>query len=435
MDNKLESEIIGDLHISFLLHRGPTSSSESEGKDTFGYKISPQRAVRDGDMDDQTTSDPAQDVELSSPSESAIPVNFKSVAVQVEKSVDPDDSEHIYDSVHSVSTDSGSLDPQSGQSTIIIPQPRQNVGSSTSKQAESRKSVLVQVTIEEARNLPRVFDTTRGEKTLPSTFVTFTSVHNRHTSSIVAKSSTPSWKYQVATTLSTSIFTDPKRFFIIKLWHHDSKTKSTPDFQHDHVLGFVAVDLSPLVSGFPQIKGWYNIMDFVGRCRGQMKVTIVPLQKLSKDLYPRRDSDSSISSKRRDEEYIVSARYDSFPSHVVQHSEQIISPSPVFDRSMTTPLESDILEEARDIIRQVDILHETVTRSKSPVQEELRVESVKEPSWKPADPSLIPEDVCTKSFLQSKLTGLEEMTEEFKRKLTYDSQASSLCACDAFANE
>jgi C2 domain-containing protein 3 len=40
----------------------------------------------------------------------------------------------------------------------------------------------------------------------------------------------------------------------------------------DRVLGFVLVDLSPLNSGFPQICGWYNIVDFNGLSRGQIKV-------------------------------------------------------------------------------------------------------------------------------------------------------------------
>ena len=32
------------------------------------------------------------------------------------------------------------------------------------------------------------------------------------------------------------------------------------------------MDLSPLLSSFPRINGWYNIMNWVGKCRGQIKV-------------------------------------------------------------------------------------------------------------------------------------------------------------------
>ena len=42
----------------------------------------------------------------------------------------------------------------------------------------------------------------------------------------------------------------------------------------DRVLGFVSVDLTPLASGLQQVCGWYNIMDFSGQIKGQIKVGI-----------------------------------------------------------------------------------------------------------------------------------------------------------------
>ena len=44
------------------------------------------------------------------------------------------------------------------------------------------------------------------------------------------------------------------------------------DKSSDRVLGFVSVDLSALNSGLRQICGWYNIVDFSGQSRGQIKV-------------------------------------------------------------------------------------------------------------------------------------------------------------------
>ena len=41
----------------------------------------------------------------------------------------------------------------------------------------------------------------------------------------------------------------------------------------DQVLGFVSIDLAPLTSGFHQVAGFYNIMDFNGHCQGQIKVS------------------------------------------------------------------------------------------------------------------------------------------------------------------
>lgn len=40
----------------------------------------------------------------------------------------------------------------------------------------------------------------------------------------------------------------------------------------DIVIGFSAVDLSVLMAGFPTVSGWFHIMDFTGKCNGQIKV-------------------------------------------------------------------------------------------------------------------------------------------------------------------
>ncbi len=48
----------------------------------------------------------------------------------------------------------------------------------------------------------------------------------------------------------------------------------------DKVLGFVSIDLSPLLSGLQQISGWYNIVDTVGNVQGQLKISIVPQEDL-----------------------------------------------------------------------------------------------------------------------------------------------------------
>ena len=50
---------------------------------------------------------------------------------------------------------------------------------------------------------------------------------------------------------------------------------SVSDKLTDRVLGFVSVDLTPLASGLQQVCGWYNIMDFNGQIKGQIKVSFV----------------------------------------------------------------------------------------------------------------------------------------------------------------
>ena len=52
----------------------------------------------------------------------------------------------------------------------------------------------------------------------------------------------------------------------LQVWSHSD------DGQDQHI-GCVTVDLSTLVFGFPQVTGWYHIVDFAGDVQGQLKVS------------------------------------------------------------------------------------------------------------------------------------------------------------------
>ncbi len=50
-------------------------------------------------------------------------------------------------------------------------------------------------------------------------------------------------------------------------------SKSSVESSHeDSCVGCVSVDLSPLAFGLRQISGWYNVVDFGGQVKGQLKV-------------------------------------------------------------------------------------------------------------------------------------------------------------------
>lgn len=69
----------------------------------------------------------------------------------------------------------------------------------------------------------------------------------------------------------------------------------------DKVLGFVSIDLSPLLSGLEQISGWYNIIDSIGNVQGQIKISIIPqedLLQLKSMKYSQTKFDSSRSTSR-----------------------------------------------------------------------------------------------------------------------------------------
>ena len=67
---------------------------------------------------------------------------------------------------------------------------------------------------------------------------------------------------------------------IVRLWRAEQQR---PDSEADKMLGFVSVDCSPLCLGFPFIRGWYNIIDWLGKPKGQVKLTVKPYQPLAPD--------------------------------------------------------------------------------------------------------------------------------------------------------
>jgi hypothetical protein len=99
--------------------------------------------------------------------------------------------EHVYDSVHGPTSSNSSEVESADSEPIILPQrppnPLTPVAPVHKKPAhstarppkeateETSSEIAIDLMIEEARNLPKVFDTEKNEKVLPSTFVTFSS--------------------------------------------------------------------------------------------------------------------------------------------------------------------------------------------------------------------------------------------------------------------
>jgi len=145
------------------------------------------------------------------------------------------------------------------------------------------------VSVEEGRNLPRIRtgDVCRDS---PNSYVTLPPSYNAvalsdalarpatpkaspPTSRVVPNDCHPRWKMTATVNCPTGLLTDAKRHLIVKVWHKHSGHSAL----EDHVIGFGAIDLSPLLlKDFPSLCGWYNIIDFVGKVRGQIKVEITP---------------------------------------------------------------------------------------------------------------------------------------------------------------
>ncbi|XP_007173782.2 C2 domain-containing protein 3 isoform X1 [Balaenoptera acutorostrata] len=114
---------------------------------------------------------------------------------------------------------------------------------------------------------------TQRKVSIPSCCVSFTTADEPSPiyTSVVESTDSPIWNFQQQSRLSKELLLDPQQTLVFKVWHKGDE---------ERVIGFASVDLSPLLSGFQFVCGWYNITDFSGECQGQIKVAISPLESL-----------------------------------------------------------------------------------------------------------------------------------------------------------
>ena len=219
------------------------------------------------------------------------------------------------DSVSEITEDTGDLTAvHSGPSLTEYPTVVEPV-------VTERENFVVQILVEEGRVLANY---SWLYCTLPSGLA-----------SKASKSSTPTWNLSSQVPLSVEYLKDSQTQLIIRVW---SSQTECPDQEKDQMVGFAAIDLSPLLS-IPVVSGWYNIINWMGKCRGQVKVTIKPLEAIPRqglqylsqfkqvDVSPPKapvDGKSS-SAEKATQSYVARGAYSSFPSHLVNHTEQIVT--------------------------------------------------------------------------------------------------------------
>ena len=356
---------------------------------------------------------------------------------------DETESEHLYDTVgdEEEEEEEGHKEMPCRESHITATTEEETTASTVRPVLLERQKPQFQATVkvEEARKLPRVFDPARKEKVPPSTFVSFTSVvpsrfgpvkRTTVLSPLAKTTANPKWNFEAASVgVGTELLADPRRHFILKLWHHVGESgDDRPNLETDHVIGFAAVDLSPLLrAGFPAICGWYNIMDFVGRCRGQLKVSITPEEKdlrsavdvtSLRETLLRRDSEvnnpaataaggkGGSDNVNSSSVFRVEAKYNHFPSHVVQHTEQILTAAAT--PTAPQPVRNDVDGGGGSAMS----ICESVRGRQSP-------------QWRQPDHASQPEESSTKSFLRNKLTELDDATRRLKVRLSEDAQTGN----------
>ncbi|XP_068122730.1 C2 domain-containing protein 3 [Hyperolius riggenbachi] len=147
------------------------------------------------------------------------------------------------------------------------------------------------------------------------------------TTPIIENTESPMWNFQQQTRLPKELLVDPQQTLVFKVWHRSGDV--------ERVLGFASVDLSPLLSGFQSVCGWYNIGDFSGQCQGQMKVSVTPLESIA---------------HLREERLGRSRTAAAIQSQVTPHSSFLYQPSPMY----TFPLQQQTLDMADGVITPTD---------------------------------------------------------------------------------
>ncbi|XP_075775699.1 C2 domain-containing protein 3 isoform X2 [Pelodiscus sinensis] len=242
--------------------------------------------------------------------------------------------------------------------------------------------------------------------TAPSSYVTFAvaDADAPIATAIIENTDSPVWDFQQQTRLSKELLLDPQQTLVFKVWHKA---------EVERVIGFATVDLSPLLSGFQLVCGWYNITDLSGQCRGQIKVAISPLESiihLKEVRQARIRTKAPGSSIPAHSPFSFEARtfYTAFPNYVTRYPGQLLSTSSkdftTQERISPTETWTPRHEEHMQNVRR---FHESLQQVEGNAQKAGRVDSLSHSSRT----SLL-------SALRKNLTELDEIQRYFNQKLT-----------------
>ncbi|KAK9878727.1 hypothetical protein WA026_023604 [Henosepilachna vigintioctopunctata] len=155
-----------------------------------------------------------------------------------------------------------------------------------------RTSFKAQVFIKQALHLP-VRKRCRGKKlknkmgkaddnVKPSCYVTFETMPglDLKMTPLVPKCTSPKWNYKCDVFLPAELLYNNQKLLVFKVWRKSTNTTMVPNLQSDLVVGFATMDLTLLLTGFPHIQAWLNIVDFSSKCNGQINIHVTPLEDL-----------------------------------------------------------------------------------------------------------------------------------------------------------
>nr|XP_045001121.1 C2 domain-containing protein 3 isoform X2 [Jaculus jaculus] len=276
--------------------------------------------------------------------------------------------------------------------------------------AESCGTFAVSILVERAMHLSlKGSPLTERKVSAPSCCVSFATADEPSPvyTHVVENTDSPIWNFQQQSRLSKELLLDPRQTLVFKVWHKGDE---------ERVIGFASVDLSPLLSGFQFICGWYNITDFSGECQGQIKVAVSPLESLvhfKEERQARRGSETpgSLMPMYSPFSFPASHTCATFPSHIARHTQDqlVHTSSKALDfsypgRGSGTRSQAARHEEHVQNIRRV---HESLHRG----------EAVSTVDEKPAAaPSSSQTSILTS--LRRNLSELDEIQQYFSQKLS-----------------
>lgn len=338
-------------------------------------------------------------------------VNLSGAAVRVHITVTTDSVPQAIEELNSSGEDEGeqglpttALSRQSQSPSKQLIKSAVSSDSPPSTELNNEDTFIANVTVDRAMHLSlKGCPLAERGGGLPSCCVSYatTDAPGTVTTELIKDSDCPVWDHQQECRLSKELLLDPQQSLVFKVWHKG---------EVERVIGFVSVDLSPLLSGFQSVCGWYNITDFSGQCQGQLKVSVSPLRAVH-DLRAQRQTahetvapDSSALFSALPLCYQTTATYSSFPSHISRFSEQRINTPPdQFERLLSD--KSSVTDRHDEHMDNIRIFHQTLHEDEKASRSFLAGDS------HPSNSTLF-------SALRKNLSELDDIQRYFSRKLS-----------------
>ncbi|XP_004683252.1 PREDICTED: C2 domain-containing protein 3 isoform X2 [Condylura cristata] len=224
---------------------------------------------------------------------------------------------------------------------------------------------------------------------------------------VIENTDSPIWNFQQQSRLSKELLLDSQQTLVFKVWHKG---------EEERVIGFASVDLSPLLSGFQFVCGWYNITDFSGECQGQIKVAISPLESLmhlKEERQARRGMDipGSLIPTYNPFSFLASDVYTAIPSCIARQTpERLVhtsSKDPDFSSAGRSTAARSQVSRHEEHVQNIRRFHESLQQGEAVLLSEDKLTT-----------SPLSSQTSILTSLRRNLSELDQIQRYFNQKLT-----------------